>query len=291
MWAQAFFAEEPALNPCLRAPLSLQSTITIRHGIQSQLERERIPVFLGPNRDRMCPDLYWAIDHPAVPTPNRVLLMESDLSPKTMEAVFQWEEDQQMPNFATNEQLAAEGIGTVPYWYGVRLRYGAAVAVPYRHLAAQVRYGYGTASVLTDWASQPAPARARQTRALPVTPANPPYRTRTVSVVDCPAIGTVRIRYGRHRKCTAVAVYGTVPIPSLNAYNDAPQAWFTPRCGDRAGHGSGRAIHWLAGPAGAGQRGVASGSGWGTCGRAGVVRVRARLRVQARVRAWVQARG
>ncbi|KAJ7218576.1 hypothetical protein GGX14DRAFT_595310 [Mycena pura] len=39
---------------------------------------------------------------------------------------------------------AALGIGTVPYSYGVRLRYGAAVAVPYCHLAAQVRYGYGT---------------------------------------------------------------------------------------------------------------------------------------------------
>src|ERR1700761_6820155 len=37
------------------------------------------------------------------------------------------------------------GIGTVPYQYGVRLRYGAAVPVPYCHLAAQVQYGYGTA--------------------------------------------------------------------------------------------------------------------------------------------------
>ena len=61
------------------------------------------------NRDEMCPDLDWAIDHPAVPMPNRVLVMESDLSPKNMEAVFEWEEEQQIPTIATDEQLAAEG--------------------------------------------------------------------------------------------------------------------------------------------------------------------------------------
>ncbi|KAJ7193081.1 hypothetical protein GGX14DRAFT_405853 [Mycena pura] len=41
-------------------------------------------------------------------------------------------------------QMCQLGIGTVPYQYGVRLRYGAAVPVPYCHLAVQVRYGYGT---------------------------------------------------------------------------------------------------------------------------------------------------
>ncbi|KAJ7215911.1 hypothetical protein GGX14DRAFT_606870 [Mycena pura] len=85
----------------------------------SALEREKIPIPLGPNRDKMCPDLYWAIDHPAVPIPNRVLIMESDLSAQNMEAVFQWEENQTIPNFATDEQLAEEGRFHVPWEGGV----------------------------------------------------------------------------------------------------------------------------------------------------------------------------
>ncbi|KAJ7203870.1 hypothetical protein GGX14DRAFT_398620 [Mycena pura] len=65
-------------------------------------------------------------------------------------------------------QLHDLGIGTVPYWYGVRLRYGAAVAVPYCHLAAQVRYGYGTIGY-----SRPLPVPAKPVPLPATAPAKP----------------------------------------------------------------------------------------------------------------------
>ncbi|KAJ7192254.1 hypothetical protein GGX14DRAFT_406507 [Mycena pura] len=71
--------------------------------------------------------------------------------------------------------LASVGIGTVPYSYGVRLRYGAAVAVPYCHLAAQVRYGYGTIG-----ASRPLPVPAKPAPLAPCPRPRPP--------IPCPAL-------------------------------------------------------------------------------------------------------
>ncbi|KAJ7187719.1 hypothetical protein GGX14DRAFT_408972 [Mycena pura] len=64
--------------------------------------------------------------------------------------------------------ISSPGIGTVPYWYGVRLGYGAAVAVPYCHLAAQVRYGYGTIGY-----SRPLPVPAKPVPLPATAPAKP----------------------------------------------------------------------------------------------------------------------
>ncbi|KAJ7191484.1 hypothetical protein GGX14DRAFT_600482 [Mycena pura] len=61
----------------------------------SALEREKIPIPL------------------AVPIPNRVLLMESDLSAQNMEAVFEWEEKQTIPNFATDEHTSSGGLSAI----------------------------------------------------------------------------------------------------------------------------------------------------------------------------------
>ncbi|KAJ7191481.1 hypothetical protein GGX14DRAFT_600478 [Mycena pura] len=99
-----------AAAACCNRKLGYSTRLDSAAANHSALERERIPIpqALGPNRDKMCPDLYWAIDHPAVPIPN--------CRPE-YGGFFEWEEKQTIPNFATDEQLAEEGCFHVP-WEG-----------------------------------------------------------------------------------------------------------------------------------------------------------------------------
>ncbi|KAJ7127687.1 hypothetical protein C8R44DRAFT_873501 [Mycena epipterygia] len=75
-------------------------------------KREKIP--LSSNRNEMLPDLYWATNHPQLPKPNRCLLFEIDLSPEKMKALFEWENEQEVANFATDVELEAQGSFGMP---------------------------------------------------------------------------------------------------------------------------------------------------------------------------------
>lgn len=82
-------------------------------------ERELQKIPLSCNRDAMLPDLYWALDHPQLPIPNRCLVFEIDLSPEKMKEVHDWEDKQEIANFATDEELADKGVSL--HWPGFSL--------------------------------------------------------------------------------------------------------------------------------------------------------------------------
>ncbi|KAJ7714586.1 hypothetical protein B0H16DRAFT_1807666 [Mycena metata] len=78
------------------------------------LETAREELMLSAERDPMLPKLFWAIDHPQMPQPNRCLVFEIDLSPENMREVMEWEDRQEIPNFATDEELDKKGSFELP---------------------------------------------------------------------------------------------------------------------------------------------------------------------------------
>ncbi|KAJ6467225.1 hypothetical protein DFH09DRAFT_1111991 [Mycena vulgaris] len=79
-----------------------------------ELEEASEPLMLSASRDPMLPDLCWAINHPQFPKPNKCLVFEIDLSLENMKTLMAWEDEQEIPNFATDEELAEKGSYELP---------------------------------------------------------------------------------------------------------------------------------------------------------------------------------
>ncbi|KAJ7652174.1 hypothetical protein DFH06DRAFT_1134695 [Mycena polygramma] len=78
------------------------------------LEESREALMLSANRDPMIPNLFWAINHPQIPKPNRCLVYEIDLSPENMRKIYKWESTQQVPNLLDDEELQEAGWYELP---------------------------------------------------------------------------------------------------------------------------------------------------------------------------------
>ncbi|KAJ7264820.1 hypothetical protein C8J57DRAFT_1230586 [Mycena rebaudengoi] len=73
------------------------------------LERQLVPLDL-PGRNPMLPTLYYAHDHPLLPSPNRCIVFYQDLSPEAMKAVHDWEKEQSVPTATEVHELDALGL-------------------------------------------------------------------------------------------------------------------------------------------------------------------------------------
>ncbi|KAJ7501342.1 hypothetical protein B0H11DRAFT_1908212 [Mycena galericulata] len=69
---------------------------------------------LSAKRDDILPQLCWATNHPQMPKPNRCLVFEIDLSLENMSKIMDWEEKQEIPNFATDAELDDQGSFEIP---------------------------------------------------------------------------------------------------------------------------------------------------------------------------------
>ncbi|KAJ7245189.1 hypothetical protein B0H12DRAFT_1235908 [Mycena haematopus] len=78
------------------------------------LEEETEAIMLSANRDPMLPNLFYAVNHPQMPKPNRCIVFEIDLSPENMRKLKEWEDTQKIKNFATDEELADLGWFELP---------------------------------------------------------------------------------------------------------------------------------------------------------------------------------